>query len=199
MPLADRNVYNGPTRWTHDLALGNFVMGLNGTILIFPKMGSPPASPDVVGKCAIEAFEQHKLLLPDTASHCKPPKPWIGVFAEYREDGILAAADYSVHIVQPERITPEMQKVVYLLDVDADGQPTPIQLPCVEFSVATKALPIINYDGQTLCTTWAVVAFSYEDVRYNEEIHRIRDEQHPIFAALSEVFSSPVGWAVQIG
>lgn len=178
----------------------DFTMGLNGTILIFPQAGRPTTALDSIARQAIEAFEYHKLLLPETVNHCKSPKPWVGTFADHIEDGNLASDECVTLIVNPDRITPEMSDLVYLLDVDENGQPSPIELPYIEFSVATKALPIINgYDGETLCTTWAVVGFSYEDARYDEEIHRIRNEKHPIIEALSKVFSSPIGWTVEIG
>ena len=175
-------------------------MGLNGTILVFPKAGSPPPAPDPIARRAIAVFENYDLLHPNTANQCETPKPWIGMFAEHRENGDLATDEYALYIVRPEQIAPKMRELVYLLDVDADGQQSPIELPFIEFSVATKPFPIINgYDGRTLCTTWAVVAFSYEDAGYVEEIHRIRNDKHPIFDALSEVFSSPISWDVQIG
>lgn len=175
-------------------------MGLNGTILLFPTAGRPAIDPDAVAKRAIEAFEAENLLLPDTVVQCKVPKPWIGTFAEHKENARLAQGENAIYIVEPDRIAPKMSELVYLVDVDADGQPSPIELPYIEFSVTTKALPIINgYDGATLCTTWAIVGFSYEDVRYDEEIHRIRDGNHPIFNSLSKVFASPIGSAVQIG
>jgi hypothetical protein len=36
-------------------------MGLNGTILLFPKVGQPTASPEEIAKRAIEAFERRNI------------------------------------------------------------------------------------------------------------------------------------------
>jgi hypothetical protein len=175
-------------------------MGLCGTILVFPKAGSPPTAPDPVARQAIAAFEKHGLLLPDTANHCETPTRWNrGTFAEHRENGDLAADEHALYMLKPGRITQQIQDIVHVADISF-GLTSPIEVPTLEFSVTTKALPIINgYDGRTICTTWAVVAFSFGDTSYDEEIHRIRNDKHPIFDALSEVFSSPVAWDVQIG
>jgi hypothetical protein len=70
----------------------------------------------------------------------------------------------------------------------------------VEFSVIKKKLPVTSgYDGTLLGNTWATIEFSYEDVRYDPEIHRIRNQQHKVFEALAEVFGSSISWGVDIG
>ena len=175
-------------------------MGLCGTIVVFPKAGSPPTAPDPVARQAIAAFEKNGLLLPDTANHCETPSRWNrGEFGEHRDSGALAEHEHALYMLKPGRITQQMQDIVYVADISF-GLTAPIEVPTIEFSVTTKALPITNgYDGRTVCITWALVAFSFGDTRYDEEIHRIRNFKHPIFDALSEVFSSAVAWDVHIG
>ena len=85
-------------------------------------------------------------------------------------------------------------------DIEGTEEPGEIEFPSVEFSVIKKQLPVTSgYDGALLGNTWATIEFSYGDVRYNPELHRIRNQQHEVFAALAEVFGSPVSWGVDIG
>lgn len=173
-------------------------MGMNGTIVVFPTAGSPPPNPDATARRAIAAFERLGLLLTGTADECSKPRPWIGRFAERRNEGEIPAEDYALYIVQPNRILPPLGELVYLHD--SKEKPGTFELPCVEFSVIKKSFPLISgYDGNILGNTWATVEFSYEDVRYNPEIHRVRNPSHPIFVSLKDVFASPVSWGVDIG
>jgi len=187
-------------------------MGLYGDIVLFPTAGTPPTDPDSIARRAIEAFERLDLLVPGTASVCEPPRPWVGRFAQDRKIGTLAEEDYAIYVVKPERVRPALRKLVYLspdwlarVQIGlrsgyGAARHAPTELPWLEFSVIRKSLPIFcSYDKRTIGTTWATVEFDYEDVRYNPRIHRIRDAQHPIFAALADGFSSPISWDVDIG
>jgi hypothetical protein len=138
------------------------------------------------------------MLLPGTADECSKPRPWIGRFAELRNKGEIPADDYALYIVQPNRILSPLGELVYLLD--SEEEPGTFELPYVEFSVIKKALPIESaHDGSELGNSWATVEFSYEDVRYDPEIHRLRNPSHPILAALKDVFGSPVSSGIDIG
>lgn len=173
-------------------------MGMNGTIVVFPTAGSPSRNPDATARQAIAAFERLGLLYPGTADECSKPQPWIGRFAELRNKGAIPAADYALYIVQPNRILPALGEVVYLLD--SEEEPGMFELPYVEFSVIKKTLPVTSaHDGSVLGNSWATVEFSYEDVRHDPEIHRIRNASHPVLAALKDVFGSAVSWGVDIG
>lgn len=173
-------------------------MGLNGTILVFPKAGIPPTAPDMLARGAIVAFERHGLLLPDSVDSCEPPTRLNGgIFTEERAAGELAPHEHSLYLLKEGRLTPRMQEIVYVGDI---GFKVPIEVPNIEFSVLSKKLPIVDgYSGRTICTTWAVIAFSFGDSRYDEEIHRIRNDKHPVFSTLADWFGSPIGWDVQIG
>lgn len=175
-------------------------MGLNGDIVLFPTAGRPPEDPEPIARKAIATFERLGLLLPGTADVCKKPKPWLGRFAEAREDGELAEDEYALYVVDPTRVLAPLRELVFVMNTEGTEEPGEIEFPYVEFSVVTKRLPVTSgYDGKLLGDTWATVEFSYGDVRYNPEIHRIRNERHRIFAALAEDFGSPVSWGVDIG
>jgi hypothetical protein len=176
-------------------------MGLNGIVVVFPTGDKPPENPDATARLAIEVFEKLGLLRSGTADLCERPKPYLGRFAEERNRGEFPADDYALFIVHPDRLLPAMGELVCVFKDQESVEPDRFELPYLEFSVIKKALPIISgYDGRTLCKTWATIEFSYEDARYNPEIHRIRNPKHDIFAALEElVFHAPVTWDVDIG
>jgi hypothetical protein len=171
-------------------------VGMNGTIVIFPTGGKPPSNPESIAKQAIEVFERLRLLLPNTAKVCEKPKPSLGRFSESLKSGELRGEDYALYIVPPSRILTGLRELVFLLDGEEPGT---FELPYVDFSVIKKALPVTSaYDGRVLATTWSTIEFSYEDVRYDPEIHRIRDVKHPVFSCLAEIFSSAISWDVDI-
>jgi hypothetical protein len=53
--------------------------------------------------------------------------------------------------------------------------------------------------GRVICRTWAVIEFSYDDVRVSEEIHRIKNEADPLFEALGSILGSTVRWGIVAG
>jgi len=175
-------------------------MGMNGEIVLFPTDGSPPEDPDMIARNAIATFERLGFLLPDTANSCEKPKPWLGRFSEARKTGEIQEQDYALYIVRPDRILAPLRELVFVMNTEGTEEPGEIELPYVEFSVIKKKLPVTSgYDGTLLGNTWATIEFSYEDVRYDPEIHRIRNQQHKVFEALAEVFGSSISWGVDIG
>ena len=175
-------------------------MGLNGSIVLFPTGGDPPADPNATARDAIAVFERHGFLQQGSADSCQKPEPWLGRFAEARKNSEIAPADYALYIVGPDRILTPLRELVFVMNSEGTEEPGEIELPYIEFSVTNKRLPVTSgYDGTVLGNTWATIEFSYEDVRYDPAIHRIRDPKHKVFAALMRVFGSPVSWGVDIG
>ncbi len=173
-------------------------MGLNGTVFIYPTGGDPPDDPDAIARSAIRVMEECGLLVPGTSQLENAPEHY-GLMEEFQRDPAFIGHKCAQYEVAPEQISPRMSEIVYLLDTDDDDQPVPIELPYVETLAMTARLPLVNgYDGRTMCHTWAAIGFSYDDMRYNEEKHRIRNVTHPVMSALADLFRSPIAWDVQI-
>lgn len=107
--------------------------------------------------------------------------------------------------VRPDLICPSIASLVYTqtefevwegkppADVNADD----VSLPTLEITVMRQAMPLVDACEGVLCRTWATVEFHFEDTRFHPDIHRVRDEGHPIFAALQRVFGAAVNWKVR--
>jgi hypothetical protein len=171
-------------------------MGLIGSIVIFPTNGTPLPEPAQVAAEVLAAFEKRGLVREGAATPVVSAKG-SATFQPYVDESALSPREYAYMVIQPERLTKALGTLVYVLDVDQEGNPGPIVLPFMEVSVFSRPAPF--YDGtlgEVVATSWAAVEFSYEDARLSEDVHGIRDEEHPILADLAALFGSPVEWTV---
>jgi len=173
-------------------------MGLNGTVFIYPIDGDPTDDPGATARSAIRAMEECGLFVAGT-SHLDNMPEHYGLLADFQRNPAFAGKQYAQYEVAPEQISQRMSELVYVHDINDDDEPVPIELPFVEFLAMTIRLPLVNgYDGRTMCHTWAAIGFSYDDMRFNDEKHHIRDVAHPVMSALADLFKSPVAWDVQL-
>jgi hypothetical protein len=172
-------------------------MGLIGNIVIFPKSGTPSPEPAHLARQVVAAFERRGLLRDGATSSVVISQDASATFEAYVEESGLSPEEYAHLVIQPEHLTNALGALVYVLDVDEEGVAGPIELPYMEVSVFSRPAPI--YDGtlgEVIATSWAAVEFSYEDARLSDDVHRVRDEHHPIMSDLAAVFGSPLEWTV---
>jgi hypothetical protein len=172
-------------------------MGLIGNIVIFTRSGTPSPEPARIAREVIAAFERRGLLRDGAASSVVVSRNSSATFEAYLEESRLSSEEYAYVAIQPEQLTKALGALVYVLDVDEKGAPGPIELPYMEVSVFSRPAPI--YDGtlgEVVATSWAAVEFSYEDARINDDVHRVRDERHPIISDLARVFGGAMEWTV---
>ena len=121
-------------------------------------------------------------------------------FEAHVEDSGLSEGKYAYACVAPEQLTKRLGELVYILDVDEEGAPGPIELPFLEVSAFSTPAPLLDpMTGRVVADVSAAVEFSYEDARLNEDVHRVRDDQHPVLRSLSELLRADVMWTVIAG
>lgn len=185
-------------------------MGVYGNIVIAaaapPARGLPkPKDTELLARSTVACFERHGLIVSgsgESAALSREPKgptlalDWID--REPQELGYEPRAPEFSHIsVDPDKLLPKMAELVYLVEAERFDDLSPIDFPYVHVTVLDQEVSFVNgYDLSVMFRTWAAVEFSYGDVRLHDEIHRIRDDQHPVVSELTILWGAPVGFAV---
>ena len=175
-------------------------MGLYGNIVIYPTDAVPLMPPHECVQAILRLFVEHGLLK-QAAEKCAPESGRASAtFEAYVERSAPTAAQYAYVLVPPELLTKKLKELVYVLDVDTDGNPAPIELPFLEVSAFSELVPLDDtMAGSGVPEVAAAVEFSYEDARLSDDLHRVRDETHPVLSALSRLLGAPMGWTVIAG
>ncbi|MCG8592383.1 MAG: hypothetical protein MJE66_24080 [Proteobacteria bacterium] len=174
-------------------------MGLYGNIVLYPADVATLVPCDAVREI-LRVFAEHQLVLPEAASIDLTADDSSATFEEYVEESSLSDAHYAYACVRPEQLTKAMGQLVYVLDVDVQGQPIPIELPFLEISAFSTPAPLRDLVlDEIVGDVCAAIEFSYEDARLSEDIHRLRDPEHPILGALARVLGSRMECVVIAG
>jgi hypothetical protein len=105
--------------------------------------------------------------------------------------------------VDAARLCPAISSLIFTMtekeyNANPDMEPDTLALPYLDISVFSHAVaPAPNEMPHVI--SWAFVEFNFADCRLDEEIHRIRDDSHPLFSELGRVFGCPVKWDVVCG
>jgi hypothetical protein len=177
-----------------------------GSVVIHPIGGRAPGRKrlDAVARDIVRAFERAALLPPGTAvaAHANPTTDVVGC-----EELTPDVTGVSIGIDGPA-FRPGIRDLIFAwtwaeyddgLGLELPDGVTADQFvfPILTVSVYPKAVRATHPDGDLACRSWAMIEFSFEDVRVNlDEVHRIRDEQHPLFRELAAALNVEVGWSV---
>lgn len=179
-------------------------MGIYGSVVIFPIGGRAPGLKrlEAVGREIVEAFERANLLEPGTAINT-PAEPETSVVGHEAlpEDvtGVCLPVDGRAFL-------PGIADLIYTrtwgehyegldLDFPEGVNADHFVFPLMDVSVYSKSVRATHFDGELACRSWAMIQFSFEDVRLNtDEVHYIRDEEHTLFDELAAALKRDVGW-----
>lgn len=181
-------------------------MGMYGSVVIHPVRGRAPGRKrlDTVARDILRAFERAALLPRGTAdaAHCSPATSVVG-----GEELPPDVAGVSIGVDGPV-FRPSIADLVFAwtwaeyndgVDLELPEGVTADQFvfPILTVAVYSKAVRATHFDGDLAFRSWAMIEFSFEDVRVNlDEVHRIRDEEHPLFRELAAALKTEVGWSV---
>lgn len=181
-------------------------MGMYGSVVIHPVGGRAPGQKrlDAVARDILRAFERAALLPPGTAD-AAPASPATSVVG--CEDlppgvaGVRLGVDGPTFLPGIADLTFAMTWAEYDdglgLELPEGVTPDRFVFPILDVAVYSKLVRATHPDGELACRSWAMIEFSFEDVRANlDEVHRIRDESHPLFRELAAALKSEVGWSV---
>jgi hypothetical protein len=181
-------------------------MGIYASVVIHPVGGRPPVRDrlEPIARDIVRAFERAELLVPGTAD-ATPASPENRVVGHEE----LPAGVTGVNLaVDGRAFLPGIARLIYTRTwgehYDGLGLAFPegvtadhFVFPLLDVAVYTKTVRATHFDGDLACRAWAMVEFSFEDIRVNLDVaHRIRDEEHPLFQELATVLKTEVGWAV---
>lgn len=183
-------------------------MGLYGITILYPVGGRAPAANrlEYVGRGILHAFEQVGLLLAGTSEDAEADRDPASVTHLTRADpdDSLALAHFGI---DSRRLRPTLNDLIFTMTqaewsdgVVPDFNSTDLlALPILDVTVLSKPIQAVNGpDGSLACRSWAMIEFSYEDVRFHEEVHFIRQEEHPLFRELGAVLGAEVRWTVLV-
>jgi hypothetical protein len=183
-------------------------MGIYGSVVIHPIGGRPPSRDrlEPIARDIVRAFERAELLAAGTvdATPASPENRVVG------HEGLPAGVAGMNLAIDGRAFLPGITRLIYTrtwgehydgLNLDFPEGVTADQFvfPLLDVAVFTKAVRATHFDGELACRGWAMVEFSFEDVRANlDEVHRIRDEEHLLFQELAMVLKTEVGWTVVV-
>jgi hypothetical protein len=175
------------------------------SVVIHPLGGRAPGQKrlDAVVRNIVRSFERTVLLLPGTADTA-PVSPVTTVVGcrEFPADvtGVSLGVDGPAFLPGITDLICALTWAEYGDGLDLDF-PTGVTgdqfvFPILTVSVCSKAVRAIQPDGVLACKSWAMIEFSFEDARFNEELHRIRNEEHPLFHELAIALKTEMAWTV---
>ena len=180
-------------------------MGMYGTIVVYPVGGRAPA-PDrleSVARQTLRAFERVGLLLEGTSETVIADREITSVTA-FLEDDPPAGLTW-VHLgVHPSDFRPALSDLVFTMSerewsLNPNSGSELLALPFLDVTLLSTAIePTEPSECTVVCRSWALIEFSYEDIRYHEEVHCIRQEGHPLFQELGKVLNAELEWTVYV-
>ena len=181
-------------------------MGIYGSVVIHPRGGRAPGRKrlEAVARDILRAFERVALLPSGTADAARASPATTVVGHEELPAGVTGVSLG----VDGSSFLPGIADLIFAwtwaeyhdgLDLELPEGVTAEQFvfPILTVAVYSKAVRSTHFDGDLACRSWAMIEFSFEDVRVNlDEVHRIRDEQHPLFRELAAALKTEVTWTV---
>lgn len=187
-------------------------MGIYGAVVIYPvksPVTTAPAARKKLADAIVVAMEECGFLPAGTLANLPDERDRLGTFAtgELFEDKEGRPKKVACHhyAIDAERLTPAVGELVYCdtaknLWGEKDRKKRDlIALPFVDVSVFSKPHELHDHNAKVVCKTNVVLEFSYQDVRLSKEIHRVRDEKHPLLKRLSSICESKIRWGVVSG
>ncbi len=184
-------------------------MGLFGITILYPVGGRPPVAQrlETVGRDILRGFERLDVLVPGTSDNVKANRDPASISHLTRADPDASLS--LVHFaVDATLLRPALGDLIFTmtqaewadgLDFPDFNSPELLALPLLDVTVLSKRIRAINGpDGSLACRSWAMIEFSYEGIKFHEEVNYIRQEEHPLFGELGEVLNSDIGWTVLV-
>ena len=175
-------------------------MGVYGTIVIYISDGTPPTTEKECENCvqrAARVLADLGLVEGTGEDHFRRREPVVPDSTESFSTSIQS---------QDGAITKKLDELVYTACNRQWWRDPYIYDPQPDDGIAVPFITITASSDSTLrgqlaethdeWRGWLAIEFSHE-ARFNEEIHRIKDPQHAIFAALNREFNSPIKWAIE--
>lgn len=183
-------------------------MGMYGSVVIHPIGGRAPGRKrrEAVARDIVRAFERVALLPSGTAdaAHASPatdlvgckelPSGVEGVRLRIGGWGFLAGITDLIFAWTWSEYHEGLD-----LKIPEGESPEQFVFPILDVVVSSKSVRSTHFDGELAFQSWAMVEFSFGDIRANlEEVHRIRNEEHPLFRELASILGTEVAWTVVI-
>jgi hypothetical protein len=182
-------------------------MGLHGTTILYPVGGRAPARERLerVAREILWAFEDLRMLAPGTSEGLEPDRDPAAVTHLTRADPDRGLA--LVHFgVDARLLRPALGELIFTttraersggLDTAGSEGSELLALPVLDVTVLSKPIRAVNAtDGSPAFSSWAVIAFSFEAIRFDEQVHYLRREDHPLLEELGGVLNAGIGWTV---
>jgi hypothetical protein len=184
--------------------LGRFLRGEKTNNL--PALPEKPRDLDGTARRILTCFERHGFVtqgVAETASHTES-----ATFAtcDLLGDGraIPAGLEWRHLAVEPCDLRPTISEIIWTLtagqfyeesEIPAGKSPEELALPYLDVMVFSREVKICDpVRNHAVCNPWAVIEFSFEDCRLSDEIHRIRELDHPFFRDLTLIFGRDPAW-----
>jgi hypothetical protein len=182
-------------------------MGLYGTTILYPVGGRAPARDRLerVGREILWAFEDLQMLVQGTSEGLEPDRNPAAVTHLTRADPDSSLA--LVHFgVDARLLRPALGELIFTVTQaeSSDGLDTPesksselLALPLLDVTVLSKPIRAVNAtDGSPAFSSWAMIEFSFESLRFDEQVNYLRREDHPLLEELGGVLNADIGWTV---
>ena len=149
-----------------------------------------------------EVFHEHEFLKPG-ADPCFRLGPTFATWDWFSDSPV--SPEWAHPKIQAERIEIPAENVLQKIEavvpattnaeawsgltLPGDIEPDDLRFPTIDIFVLSEPLPVVDGVWDRIsCSPWALVEFGFEDVRYSEEFHRVRDSSHAVFEDLRETF-----------
>ncbi len=178
-------------------------MGIYGSVVIFAKKPQPhPRSElEAIARRALLAFEEGGMMRGGASASAKAERTATFATACVLEEP-PAGLDWVEITVEPAALLPALSDLVFTqseAETDPRGRKGVLTLPYLKATVLSAPILLRDHDGEEVCDSWCLIEFDYEDCRLSEEIHRIRDDSHPLLRRIEQVMGCEVGWGVVSG
>lgn len=184
-------------------------MGLYGTTILYAVGGRAPGVKrlEPIGRDVLRAFERVGLLVTGATEVAEVDRDptWATHLTRADSDSLLTLAHFGVDARQlcltlDELIFTQTQaEWAEGVDMPDFNSPEVLALPLLDVTVLSKRIPARNGpDNSIACRSWLMIEFSFEDIRFHEEVNFIRQEDHPLFAELAAVLNTEIGWTVVV-
>lgn len=184
-------------------------MGLYATVVLYPKSSTPMASKEDRHRYAtaiVRAFIELGMIKPSAAPALKSDEEF--TFATGRLESLkteVESFEMCHYDIDSVHLTPAIGELVYCDTAQGwwgeveEDQADVLAVPTLDITLFSKALPFHDMDGMFLFESSIVIEFGYGDARLSLDIHRVRDESHPLFERLRDILGSEMEWCVVDG
>jgi hypothetical protein len=86
------------------------------------------------------------------------------------------------------------------LTIPDEEDPTELALPALVVMVFSQEVEVYDpIHERVVCNPWVLIKFDFGDCRFSNEIHQIRNFDHPLFSDLMPLFGREPAWDYRAG